>query len=245
MREAWLRHWRFYQRWHRYSVDGFEHLTGGPPALVVGYHGRSVARDLCMLTVRVHDRLGYLPHAFFHRGFAELPVLRSLLEGVEGLTGDAASVRAALDRGHHLFVTPGGTQEGCRPYSPRYRIRWEGTGYLKIALKHRLDVIPVVASGVDDTYIGLNNGHEWGERLGMPAGLPAWLGVGVAGLWPLSPPFRVRISQYIGPRIQLPRPVRSDPTALPRLHARMVAWMQQQLDHACAGEKPFDRVFAG
>ena len=64
LRKAWLRHWRFYHRWHRYSVEGFEHLEG-PPGLILGYHGRSIARDLCMLSVLVHDRLGYMPRAVF------------------------------------------------------------------------------------------------------------------------------------------------------------------------------------
>ena len=148
-RRAWLAHWRQQRRWHRYTVEGAEHLDG-PAALLVGYHGRSVARDLCMFTTWVHDRDGYLPHAIFHRAFAESALLRPLLAGVGGVVGDDESLPAALARGEHLIVTPGGTREGCRPHAARYTLAWgRRTGYLRLALKQGLDVIPVVAAGTD------------------------------------------------------------------------------------------------
>lgn len=234
-REAWLRYWRANQRWHRYEVRGFEHLEG-PPALIVGYHGRSIARDLCMLTASVHDRMGYIPHAFFHRAFGEYPGLRSVLAGVGGLTGDAASLEAVLERGEHLLTTPGGTGEGCRSHRHRYRVRWgDRMGYLKLALKYGLDLVPAAASGTDDTYIGLNDGDAWSRRLHAPANLPVWLGVGPLGLWPLSPPFPVKVTQHIGPRIHLPRVAREDHAGLAALHAQVVDTVQGLLDAARGG----------
>ncbi|MEZ4474518.1 MAG: acyltransferase [bacterium] len=223
-RAAWLLHWRGQRRWHRYTVEGDEHLAG-PAALLVGYHGRSVARDLCMFTTWVHEREGYLPHAIFHRAFAESPLLRPLLEGVGGVVGDDGSLAAALARGEHLLVTPGGTREGCRSARTRYTLAWgRRTGYLRLALKHGLDVIPVVAAGTDDTYFGLNDGHAWGKRQRVPLGLPAWVGLGPLGPWPLSPPFPVRIRQVIGPRIRL------EGTDAEALHARVTGVVQGMLD---------------
>ncbi len=231
-REAWLRYWRLQQRWHRYTVEGFEHLTG-PPALIVGYHGRSIARDLCMFTAYAHDRLGYLPHAFFHRAFAENPVLRAVLEGVGGVTSDDGSVAAAVARGEHLIVTPGGTREGCRSFRDRYRVDWgRRTGYLKLALKYGLDVIPAAAHGTDDTYVGLNDGDAWSRRLRLPLGLPVWVGLGPLGPWPLSPPFPVRIRQVLGPRIALPRVAAGDRDALAALHDEVAGAVQGLLDGA-------------
>ena len=54
------------QCYHRYSVEGLETLVDAPASLIVGYHGRPIAWDMCMLTVALYDRLGYLPHAIFN-----------------------------------------------------------------------------------------------------------------------------------------------------------------------------------
>lgn len=234
-RAAWLRTWRAAQRYHRYTVDGFEHLAEGPAALIVGYHGRPIAGDLCMLSVYVHDRLGYLPRAIFHRAFEASPLLRPVLEGTGGVVGDHASLAAAVAKGEHLVVTPGGTREGCRSARDRYRVDWgRRTGYLRLALRLGVDLVPVAAAGNDDTYLGLNDGDAWGRRVGLPAGLPLWLGVGPLGLWPLSPPFPVRIRQVIGPRIPLPAVDARDHEALGRLHAEVTDTVQGLMDRARA-----------
>jgi 1-acyl-sn-glycerol-3-phosphate acyltransferase len=197
----WLGYWRLLRRYHRYTVDGLEHLDGPGAALVVGYHGRPFAYDMCMLTVALHERLGYLPHGFVHRGMKEIPVLRWLVDGLGFLTDDDDDVARAVARGEHIVVTPGGAREGCRSFRSRYRVRWGGgVGYVRLALRHGLSIVPVAAAGADDAYIGLNDAEPLGRRLGLPPDwtwLP-WLGLGPLGPYPLSPPFPVRMRQLVG-----------------------------------------------
>jgi 1-acyl-sn-glycerol-3-phosphate acyltransferase len=233
----WLAYWRLLQRYHRYTVEGLEHLDG-PAALVVGYHGRPLAYDMCMLTVALHDRHGYLPHGVVHRGMKHLPVLRWLIAGLGFITADGDDVAEAVARGEHIVVTPGGANEGCRSFRHRYRVHWgEGVGYLRLALRHGLPVVPVAAAGADDAYIGLNDAEPLGRRLGLPRDwrwLP-WLGFGPLGPYPLSPPFPVRMRQLIGAPIDLRSggPVSlDDRPALLRLHARVQEAVQELLDRA-------------
>lgn len=235
-RTAWLGAWRALMRYHRYEVRGFDELETGRSMLIVGYHGRPIAHDLCMLTVRVHDALGYLPHPIFHRGFARNAVLRAVLDGVGGVTGDDGSLAAAVARGEHIVVTPGGTREGCRPHTDRYRVDWgRRSGYLRLAMKYRLPLVPVAATGIDDMYIGLNHGDTAGRRAGLPHGLPLWLGVGPLGLWPASPPFPVKVTQYIGAPIELPPVDPRDREALGALHAHVTGAVQGLLDRGRVG----------
>ena len=64
------------------------------------------------------------------------------------------------------MVQPGGTREGSRSSRIRYKVDWgKRTGYLKLALKHGLPIVPAAASGVDDTYIGLNNGLKLAKKI--------------------------------------------------------------------------------
>ncbi len=234
-RAAWLTYWGAMRRWHRYEVVGSHWLDAPRPALIVGYHGRPVAHDLCMLQSYLHERTGRFPRAFIHEGFKHNAVLRAFVEGVDFLTGDDDTVRDALARGDHLVVTPGGTREGCRSSRTRYQVDWgRRRGYLELAMRHGLPIVPAASSGVDDTYLGLNNGDATGRRLGAPHGIPVWLGVGPLGLWPLSPPFPVKVVQHLGAPFtaHLAPGVGRDRETIDALHAEVVASVQRLLDTA-------------
>ena len=225
---TYLAAWRFYRRYFRYRVEGFERLQQGSSALIVGYHGRPIAYDLCILLVEVYERLGYFPHGVVHEAAQRVRGLRWLSDGLGFVTGDGASMQRAVARGEHIVVLPGGTREGCRSFRARYQVDWgRRMGYLRLALRYGLPVVPVAARGVDDAYLGLNDGYAWGKRLDMPARLPFWLGVGPLGLWPLSPPFPVQITQRIGAPIQLPSDLDPrDEQAMLHWHGRVVEAVQ-------------------
>ncbi len=233
---AWLAYWRLMSRYHRFEVQGFENLTGAGAALVVGYHGRPIAYDLCMLSVMVHDRLGYLPHGIFHGTFGKVPALRWFIEGLGCVFGDGEMVPEVIRRGEHIITVPGGTREAYRSCLQRYRVNWgQRTGYLRMAIKYGLPLIPTAASGVDDAYIGLNDGYRLSKRLGVPLGIPLWLGLGPLGPCPVSLPFPVKISQIVGEPITDTAEGKIDPgdnEALAALHAEVTAKVQGLVDRA-------------
>lgn len=234
---AWLAYWRAMRVYHRYEVEGIEHLDLRSSALIVGYHGRPIAHDLCMLTVTAYERLGYMPHAVFHGAAEHQPILKWVIDGLGFVTGNGPGMEEAIARGEHIIVTPGGTKEGCRSFRDRYRVDWgDRTGYLKLALAHGLPIIPAAGAGMDDAYIGLNDGYELGKKLGVPHRLPVWLGIGIAGLWPISPPLPVKMRTVIGEPIDLaarkidPR----DRSALLELHREVTTTVQGLVDRARA-----------
>lgn len=235
-KRVWLALWRAFIRYHRYEVLGLDVLLRpGHPVLVAGYHGRPAAWDLCMLTVVVHDRLGYLPHGVFHSGLMHGPS-GWLIRGIGGVAGDDGSLAQAVARCEHIIVTPGGAREGTRSWRDRYRVEWgDRTGYVRMAIKYRLPIVPAGASGVDDTFIGLNWGYETSRRLGLPPNFPVWFGVGPLGLSPLSPPFPVAIRTHLGDPIEDTLDPGLDPRdddAVAAIHHKTAAAVQALLDHA-------------
>ena len=231
--QLWLGYWRSMQRYFRYEVRGLHHLERGEAALIVGYHGRPVAWDTCLLSVTLYDRLGYLPHGIFHRQFERAPVTGWLLRGLGGVTNDGPRIAEAVARGEHIVTVPGGTREGYRRADVRYRVDWgTRTGYVRLAAKYRLPIVPCGASGVDDTYLGLNDGYRWGKRLGVPGGVPVWLAVGPTGLFPCSLPFPVRIRQVVGPPVRDAASATFDPedeAACQRVHEQVASRVQSLL----------------
>ncbi len=232
--KLWLNAWRFWRRYHRYEVQGLENLQTGRAGLIVGYHGRPLALDMCILGVEVYERMGYLPHGIIHGYFEQNPALKWLIDGLQFVTGDSQALRDVIARGEHIVTVPGGTREGCRSFRHRYEVDWgKRTGYIRLALKYDLPIIPVACSGVDDTYIGLNDGYAWGKRLNVPYRLPAWVGLGPLGLWPFSPPFPVKMRQVIGEPIDLTADGPVDPTdraALLALHQKVTGKVQALLE---------------
>lgn len=201
---TWLAFWRGMQRYHRYRVHGLEKLVSKRAMLLVAYHGRPIAHDQCMLSVSLYDRLGYMVHGVTHNAVTTNSLMTWVTEGLGFVTGDGPEVEAAIRAGQHIAVQPGGIREGCRSFRHRYELDWgERTGFIRLALRYGLPIVPLAARGVDDCYIGLNDGYRWGKRLGVPAGLPAWLGIGLGGLWPAAFPLPVQITTYIGDPIEL------------------------------------------
>lgn len=235
---GWLAFWGALRRYHRYEVQGIEHLTTGRPVLIVGYHGRPLAHDLCMLTVEVFERLGYLPHGVAHGGFEHIPRGPRILGELGFVTADSGSLSAAIERGEHILVAPGGTREGCRPFWRRYHVDWGPRyGYLQLARRYGLPVVPVAASGSDSAYLQLVDGHRWGRKLRLPARLPLVVSVGLGGLWPLAAPLPVKVRQWIGAPIDVGRQgdgLDDDSDALAALHRDVQHALQRGLDGARA-----------
>jgi 1-acyl-sn-glycerol-3-phosphate acyltransferase len=206
--KVWLTIWRAYQRYHAYSVEGLDNLDSPPGAkLIVGYHGRPLAWDMCMLTVAIYERYGYLPHGIVHRSIDSVPPLGRLADALGFVTADGPEIKEAASKGEHIIVTPGGEREGMR-VGERNRVDWgDHMGYLELARTHGLAIVPVASSGADDAYWGIEK-PEWlverAERLVerypklKSLSWATWIGVGPLGIFPFSPPFPVRMRQKIG-----------------------------------------------
>ena len=232
---GWLGFWRVWQRYHRYEVEGLQKLDGIGPALIVGYHGRPLAWDMCMLTVALYDRYGYLPHGILHRGIEASPRLQRIADALGFVTRDGPELAAAVERGEHIIDTPGGGEEGARHHDLQYRVDWgRHLGYLRLALRYGLPIVPVGAAGVDSTYIGLNDPLETARRLGIPKPFAwaTWIGVGLGGIYPFAPPLPVKIKQFIGDPIQPGRLDPHDLGAIQALHRRVTDSVQAILEHA-------------
>ncbi len=242
-RAAWQTYWTAMRYYHRFEVRGLENVERSGPALIVGYHGRGVAHDMIMLASLLHERSGAEVRAIIHQKVTELPVLGWVPQGLGYVPGDGPELADVFARGESLMVTPAGPLEGCRSFRERYQVKWgKRLGYLKLALKYRLPIIPTAGIGVDDTYIGLNDGYEWGKRfdasalakrIHWPGGFPIWFAFGATGPWPMTLPFPVKITCYVGKSIDLEADGPVDPSdrkALERLHDRITQTVQGLLD---------------
>jgi hypothetical protein len=241
----WLATMDMWRRWFGYTVEGIEHLRTHECKIVVGYHGRPLCWDLFLLGAAIHREQGYLPLALVHYDFMKWPYLRWLTEGLVWTTGKGPILDDAIAKGRHVILAPGGEREGLRPGWVRYQVDWPSLGYLKLAIARGLEVVPVAASGVDDAYFGLNDNLATKQRLRLPKSVTStWMGLGPLGLYPMSPPFPVRIHQIVGAPVVPVYPADEreallrDEAALRALHEQVQARVQSLLTLARTHTRP-------
>jgi 1-acyl-sn-glycerol-3-phosphate acyltransferase len=96
------------------------------------------------------------------------PGIGPFLRRLGAIPADSKDAEAALQRGACVVVYPGGDLEACRPWTARNRIDFGGRkGFVRLALRSGIPVIPVVAHGGQHAVVVLSRG----DRLARAAGL--------------------------------------------------------------------------
>ena len=170
----------FYDHYFRTRTDGWHHVP--QQALFVGSHnGGLAAPDLLMLMVDWFRRFGYerpmygLMHTKVWQGNPDVGHLAGQCGAIPAQPKYAI---AALQRGASVLVFPGGAQDVFRPHRQRHQIELMGrTGFIKLALREQVPIVPVISSGAHDTFIVLEDCYEQVKWLNQQGMLPWFKGV--------------------------------------------------------------------
>jgi 1-acyl-sn-glycerol-3-phosphate acyltransferase len=142
-----------YDGWFRVTVEGVEQVPRGP-CLLVANHAGALPID------------GPVLHHALKRNRPELAPARWLLEdqvfhapGLGVLWNRLGAVRASpenahalLEQGAPVIVFPEGFQGLSKPFAERYRLQRFGRGgYVKIAARARVPVVPVAIVGAEES----------------------------------------------------------------------------------------------
>ena len=190
------------QLYFRSDVRGLEHIPEEGPVLLVGNHsGGTLIADTFVFGQHFYDRFG--PERRFHQLAHDLvfkvPGLRALLERYGTVPASPANMSGALRRDAALLVYPGGDHETYRPSWESDQIDFAGrTGFVELALKHRVPVVPVVAIGGQETALFLGQGRRFARALGLDRRFRLKVLPGAIG-----PPFGLTVLDLPG-RIPLP-----------------------------------------
>ena len=201
--------------WHyfRPEIQGLERIPEGAAMFVANHNGALLMPDLFIFGMALHERFGMdgLPYGMGHQTGIGFPLLHRLFLPIGAVRGSRENAHTLLACGHKLLVYPGGELDSMRSFRNRTRIVFgKRRGYLRIALRERVPIIPVVSSGGHETLVILNEG-KWLARalqLDRLLSLKTWPIVFCLpwGLWVGVPPphfpFRTRI------HIQVLEPIR-------------------------------------
>ncbi len=106
----------------------------------------------------------------------------------------------ALQAGYAVTVYPGGDRDVARPFSDRHSINFfDHLGYVKMALKAQVPILPIVGCGGGETAFVINSGEKIAEITGLKK-------LAKIHTWPLywSFPFGLHLGHL--PHLELPLP---------------------------------------
>lgn len=196
--------------WYDLEVDGLEHLPEGPALLVGNHNSGSSFVEAMGVAAESHLQRPDLPwHGLAHDAIIALPGIGRVLHRLGALRATHDSAEAAFARGRKVIVFPGGNREAYRPFSRRYRIEMgDRRGFVKLALRHGVPIVPLVFVGGHSGFIVLGDG----KRLARLLRADRWLRSDTWPLW-LGLPFGV----FLGPGMHVPLPVKCMTRFLPAI----------------------------
>ncbi|MGA7935052.1 MAG: lysophospholipid acyltransferase family protein [Kovacikia sp.] len=197
-----------YHHYFRVQTSGWHHIPSDGKVLFIGSHNGGIAApDMFMMIYDWFRRFGLERpvYGLMHpQVWQASPAVSQLAVGVGAVMAHPKMAIAALRREASLLIYPGGAEDIFRPHHLRNKIHFCGRqAFIKIALREKVPIVPVVSHGAHDTLIVLADIYRVMQQLhtlGMP-----WL----FGIDPVVFPIYLGLpwGVAIGPLPNIPLPV--------------------------------------
>jgi 1-acyl-sn-glycerol-3-phosphate acyltransferase len=155
--------------WFRAEVDGFE-IVPDEPVLFVGNHSGGGATPDTFVFLLAYNTFftveGRPLYALAHDTVTAAPVVGKLSRKLGVVPADNSFAETIFASGGSALVYPGGDVEALRPWRNRHKIIFSGRkGFLRLAHRCNVNIVPVVATGGHDTFFVLNDGRRTAKLL--------------------------------------------------------------------------------
>lgn len=237
-------------KYFRAEVRGFEHMPTSGPFLAVGNHsGGMYTPDAYVFMTHwfrqrpIEDPVYSLAHSFIFATPAA-----NFFRKIGAIPANFENAERALDLGAPILVYPGGDWEAYRPFAHRNKIDFGGrTGFVRLALRRQIPVVPVVAHGSHQSIIVLSRGDRLARAMQLERLRIKIFPLVLSFPWGLTPAFVPAIPLPSKITVDVCPPLdwrhygpsaHEDPEIVQRCYAEMESVMQERLDQL-AKERPF------
>lgn len=155
--------------WFRAEVDGFEHVPDEPVLFVGNHSGGGATPDtfVFLLAYNTYFTVEGRPlYALAHDVITKTPLLGPITRKLGVVPAANSLTEKIFASGGSALVYPGGDVEALRPWRHRNKIVFSGRkGFLRLAHRSGVKIVPVVATGGHDTLLVLNDGRRTAQAL--------------------------------------------------------------------------------
>jgi 1-acyl-sn-glycerol-3-phosphate acyltransferase len=215
IRENLPRLWLLASLWFRGEVRGLGNIPEEGGVLLVGNHsGGNLTPDTTVFQLAFSAYFG-VERAFYqlaHNLVLSAPGL-GFLRKFGTVAASPENADKALSSGAALLVYPGGDYEVHRPSWERHKVDFDGRkGFIRLALKEDVPIVPVVSIGGQETALFLSRGEGLSKLLGLDRMFRLKvLPISIALPWGLN------VGDMLG---HIPLPSKIIVEALPPIHLR-------------------------
>jgi 1-acyl-sn-glycerol-3-phosphate acyltransferase len=239
MREMLPGMWLLASAWFRPDIRGLELVPRQGPVLIVGNHTGGASSPevlISQLAFSAYFGVERLHYQLAHRMVLNSPV-GSVVRRFGTVEADPANAEAALDAGAMVTVFPGGDYEVFRPSWESAKVDFGGrTGFLRLALRKNVPIVPMVTLGGQETALFLSRGERLAQLTGaarvmrlktLPIVVGFPFGLSVAGLPPFLP-LPAKVTMELLEPIDLSARYGADPD-VDEIYRDLMATMQKAL----------------
>ncbi len=240
------------------EVRGMDRVPESPVLLIGNHSGGIITPDTSAVYAAWYRTRGFddplMGLAF--DGIYGVPGWRELMRKIGQMPASMDNAEAALGQGHSVLLYPGGAYEVFRPWKDRNRIAFKGRkGFVRLALKTGVPVVPVVGHGGHETTIVLTRGERLAKLLGLDRvrmdGAPLLFQIPWGISTPATPglPLPAKITMQVCEPLDWSRfgpEAADDPEVLEHCYQETISIMQSTLDAlAIENPRPLLSRFAG
>ncbi len=149
------------------EVRGLERIPSGAGLYVGNHNAGMLTPDSFIFGGAVYQAHGIdaVPYGLGHEIAISLPVAHQLVMPLGAVRASHENAHRLFRRGAKVMVYPGGDRDAMRPFRLRNRIVFGGRrGYIRLAVREGVPIIPVVAAGAHSTFIVIDD-LRWLARL--------------------------------------------------------------------------------
>ncbi len=160
----------FCRNYFRQEVRGIDLVPRGK-TLIVGNHNAGITFiEAFGMGARFYLERGTTEviHTLAHDTLMKVPYLNNLFSKVGAVRANPENAQAIFERDRKILVFPGGNLEAYRPYRDRSQVNFANRkGFIKLALKNRVPITPVVFHGGHESFFVLHDGQKLAKFLKM------------------------------------------------------------------------------
>jgi 1-acyl-sn-glycerol-3-phosphate acyltransferase len=230
-----------YEKYWRIRSVGLEHVPDEGGALVVANHAGTLPFDAVMTKFALlHD---HPAHRHLRELAADLalrvPVVGPLARKTGNTLAHSEDARLLLSSGELVGVWPEGFKGIGKPYRDRYKLQRFGRGgFVEVALRSQVPIIPVAIIGSEEIYPIIGNAKFLARLLGFPYFPITWTfpWLGLLGAVPLPSKWVIEFGEPIDTR-RYGAEAADDPMLVFELTDRVRDTIQQMLYRNLMGRR--------
>jgi 1-acyl-sn-glycerol-3-phosphate acyltransferase len=158
-----------FERWWRVEQRGLDNVPAKGPALLVANHSGTLPWDALMMKVGIYEGVGRHCRLLAADLPFRIPFIGELARKSGNTLACVEDTTRMLDSGEILGVFPEGYKGIGKPFRERYKLQRFGRGgFVEVALRTGVPIIPVAIIGAEEIYPMIANLKPLARLLGLP-----------------------------------------------------------------------------